>query len=153
VREKIKDGIHVRRVRGTIGGDRVNYPGATATHTASLEVVRALLNSTLCDDAEWSAADIADYYLNTPLLRPEYMRMTRRQISPIIMAEYDLEQYFDGDIMHFEVNKGMYGLPQAGLLAQNRLIAHLADHGYTQSTVVACVFQHCENGGHIRTGR
>jgi hypothetical protein len=48
--------------------------------------------------------------------------------------------------VHFEVNKGVYGLPQAGLLAQNRLIAHLADHSYTQSTVVLCLFQHCDNG-------
>jgi hypothetical protein len=62
------------------------------------------------------------------------------------MAEYDLEQYFEGDIMHFEVNKGMYGLPQAGLLAQNRLIDHLAVHGYTQSTLVPCPFQHRDNG-------
>jgi hypothetical protein len=134
VREKIKEGKHVRRVRGTAGGDKVNYPGATAARTASLEVVRALLNSTLADDAEWSTADITDYYLNTPLLRPEYMRMTRRQISPTIMQEYDLEKYFHGDIIHFQINKGMYGLPQAGLLAQNGLIAHLATSGYTQST-------------------
>lgn len=146
VQEKIKEQQHVRRVRGTIGGDRVNYPGATAARTASLEVVRSLLNSTLCDDAEWSTADITDYYLNTPLLRPEYMRMTRKQISPTIMVEYDLEQYFDGDTMHFEINKGMYGLPQAGLLAQNRLIAHLATAGYIQSTLVPCLFKHIDNG-------
>jgi hypothetical protein len=49
------------------------------------------------------------------------------------MAEYDLEQYFDGDIMHFEVNKGMYGLPQAGLLAQNRLIYHTSPSTGTHS--------------------
>jgi hypothetical protein len=60
VRGKFKDGVHVRRVRDTIGGDRVNYPGDTAASTASLEVVRSLLNSTLCDDAKWSAADIID---------------------------------------------------------------------------------------------
>jgi DNA-binding MarR family transcriptional regulator len=113
VREKIKDGVHARRVRGIIGGERVNYPGATAARTAS--PVRSLLNSILCDDAEWSAAEIADYYLNTPLLRPEYMRMTRSQISPTIMAECDLEQCFDGDIMHSDVNKNMYSLSQAGL--------------------------------------
>jgi hypothetical protein len=36
------------------------------------------------------------------------MRMTRQQISATIMEEYDLEKYFDGDVIHFEVNKGMY---------------------------------------------
>ena len=39
----------------------------------------------------------------------------------------------------------MYGLPQAGLLAQNRLIAHLATHGYHQ-TEATCLFHHETNG-------
>jgi hypothetical protein len=49
-------------------------------------------------------------------------------------------------MLYFQVNKGMYGLPQAGLLAQNRLIAHIAEHGYTQSDVVPCLFRHATNG-------
>ena len=39
----------------------------------------------------------------------------------------------------------MYGLPQAGLLAQQRLITHLATHGYHQ-TPTTCLFRHCTNG-------
>ena len=41
----------------------------------------------------------------------------------------------------------MYGLhlPQAGLLAQNRLIEHLAAHGYHQTTAT-CLFRHVDNG-------
>ena len=39
----------------------------------------------------------------------------------------------------------MYGLPQAGLLAQNRLITHLATHGYHQ-TEATCLFRHENNG-------
>jgi hypothetical protein len=78
--------------------------------------------------------------------RPEFMRMNRRQLSPTIIAEYDLEQYFQNDIMHFIVTKGMYGLPQAGLLAQQRLVAHLALHDYIQSDSVPCLFTHATNG-------
>jgi hypothetical protein len=71
----------------------------------------------LADDADFMACDITDYYLGTPMERPEFMRMHHRQLSLSIIAEYDLEQYFQNDIMHFIVTKGMYGLPQAGLLA------------------------------------
>lgn len=39
----------------------------------------------------------------------------------------------------------MYGLPQAGLLAQNRLIKHLATNGYNQTTAT-CLFRHVDNG-------
>jgi hypothetical protein len=44
----------------------------------------------------------------------------------------------------FQVNKGTYELPQAGLLAQKRLITDIAEHGYTQSDVV--LLHHATNG-------
>ena len=44
--------------------------------------------------------------------------------------------------MLVEVRKGIYGLPQAGLLAQQRLIKHLATHGYYQCAKTACLFRH-----------
>jgi hypothetical protein len=111
-----------------------------------MEVVRALLCSTLADDANFMAADITDYYLNTPLERPEYLRMTRKQVSSAIIAEYGYEESFVNDMMYFQVNKGMYDLPQAGLLAPNRLIAYIVQHGCTQSDVVPCLFRHATNG-------
>ena len=146
VKEKIKDGKYVRRVRGTIGGDRTNFTGAVSARTASLEVVRTLLNSVLADDAEFMCCDITDYYLGTPMKRSEYMRVHRRQLSAPIIAELDLEPYLCDDIIHFEVTKGMYGLPQAGLLAQKRLVSHLATHGYIESDAVPCLFRHATNG-------
>ena len=39
----------------------------------------------------------------------------------------------------------MYGVPQAGLLAQQRLLQHLAMHGYHQ-TDTSCLFRHKSNG-------
>ena len=52
-KEKMKDGKIKRRVRRTIGGDRINYPGDVSSRSASLEVVRTLLNSVLADDANF----------------------------------------------------------------------------------------------------
>lgn len=146
VKEKYKEGEWVRRVRGTVGGDRINYKGPVTARTAAMEVVRAMFNSALADDANIMAADITDYYLGTPLLRPEYMRMQRKQVSAEIIEEYGYEKYFVDDMLYFQINKGMYGLPQAGLLAQQRLVAHIAQHGYTQSDTVPCLFRHATNG-------
>jgi hypothetical protein len=146
LKEKMKDDVLVRRVRGTLGGDRINYKGDVSARTASLEVVRTLLNSVLADDADFMTADITDYYLNTPLLRSEYVRVGKGQISSTIVAEYKLETYLLDDYYYFEVVKGMYGLPQSGLLAQQRLIKHLEKSEYTQSTVVPCLFSHPTNG-------
>ena len=72
---KVKpDGIQYR-VRGTIGGDQVHYPGVTAAYVAHLETIQILLNAAVSEDAEISTADISDFYLGTPLDRKEYMRI------------------------------------------------------------------------------
>ena len=39
------------RIRGTIGGDRVNYPGPVTARTADMDVVKILLNPVLADNA------------------------------------------------------------------------------------------------------
>jgi hypothetical protein len=70
--------------------------------------MRAVLNSTLTDDADFMAADFADYCLNIPLERPECMRMSRKQVSDTITAEYGYEDYFINNMLYFQVIKGMY---------------------------------------------
>jgi hypothetical protein len=44
-----------------------------------------------------------------------------------------------------EINKGIYGLPQGGILAQDRLVKHLAEHGYHQARNTPCLFKHESN--------
>ncbi len=146
IKEKIKEGVLQRRVRGTVGGDTVNYTGDVSARTASPEVVRTLLNSVLADDANFMTTDITDYYLGTPLLRPEYIRIARKQLSATICSEYSLDDVCTDGYVYFEIVKGMYGLPQAGLLAQKRLIKHLSAAGHAQSTSIPCLFQHPSNG-------
>ena len=45
-----------------------------------------------------------------------------------------------------EISKGIYGLPQAGKLAQDRLVKHLATHNYIQCAHTPCLFINKENG-------
>ena len=148
VKEKVDaaTGLKTYRIRGTIGGDRINYPGEVSARTADMEVVKILLNSVVSTDSHWMSIDIVDYYLNTPLPRPEYLRVHRRFLPLDIVRRYNLQQYFVDDHVLMAVHKGMYGLPQAGLLAQERLIKHLALSGYHQCPQVPCLFKHDSNG-------
>ena len=135
------------RVRGTAGGDKINYPGEVAAATADMETVKILIQSVPSDqkngiDAEWMTLDIKDYYLGAPLERPEYIRVHRRFIPEETMKQYNLYDYLDNDTILFEITKCMYGLPQAGFLSQQRLIKHLSKHGYIQDTHVPCLFKH-----------
>ena len=75
------------------------------------------------------------------MIRPEYIRITRKQLPDETMVEFQLDQYLDKDVVYFEVNKGMYGLKQAGLLANERIVKLLAEHDYIQSKYVPCLFR------------
>jgi hypothetical protein len=62
------------RVRLTVGGDRLDYSGDTATSTADITTFKILINSTLSTkDAKMMMMDIKHYYLGTPLPIYEYM--------------------------------------------------------------------------------
>ena len=45
-----------------------------------------------------------------------------------------------------EISKGIYGLPQAGKLSQDRLVQHLAANEYIQCANTSCLFVHKTNG-------
>ena len=81
---------HEGRVRGTIGGDQIDYPGVTAAFTAGLETIRILLNATASEGARFFTADIKDFYLGTPLTRKEYMRVSIKHIPLDIQQKYNM---------------------------------------------------------------
>ena len=123
------------RTRFTVGGDRINYPGAVATPTADMLVAKLLFNSVISTKgARFMTIDISDFYLMTPLLRPEYIRVKLTDLPDEIIQEYKLrEKANKKGCIFLKVVKGMYGLPQAGLLAQQQLIKRLNKAGYYQS--------------------
>ena len=63
--------------------------------------------------------DIKNVYLNTPIKRKEYIKLKLTDILQEVINEYKLKDISArDDSVYLEANKGMYGLPQAGLLAQ-----------------------------------
>ena len=146
LKTKLKpEGIQ-RRVRGTIGGDKVYYPGVTAAYVAHLETIRLQLNAAASEDAFICTADIKDFYLGTPLDRPEYMRISLKHIPSDIQERYNIASMVHNGYVLMEISKGIYGLPQAGKLAQDRLVKHLATHNYIQCVNTPCLFINKENG-------
>jgi hypothetical protein len=62
----------------------------------------------------------------------EYMRIHIRDIPQSIIDQYNLMPLVNAaGYVLIEIGKGMYGLPQAGILAHERTTLHLARHGYT----------------------
>ena len=144
-KEKDTDAGKTYRIRGTIGGDRINYTGVTKANTAAMPVVKMLLQSVVSDDAEFMTIDIKDFYLNTELPRSEWMRIPVKFLSAAILDKHNLRPFINDGAVIFEVVKSLYGLPHAGKISQDELIRHLATHGYHQTTT-PCLFRHDTNG-------
>jgi hypothetical protein len=122
------------RVRLTVGGDILDYSGDVATSTADITTFKILINSNLStEDATMMMMDIKNYYLGTPLPRFEYMKMLISRFPEEIIQKYNLNDLAIDGWVYIEIRKGMYGLKQAGLLANQLLHTRLAPFGYYPS--------------------
>ena len=132
------------RTRFTVGGDRINYPGEVATPTAEMLTAKLLFNSVISTPgAKFMTMDISNFYLMTPLPRPEYLRLKLDDIPTEIIKEYRLDLLAEPDgTIYVLVRLGMYGLPQAGLLANELLEKRLNAHGYHQRKLVPGLWKH-----------
>jgi hypothetical protein len=107
----------------TVGGNLIDYPGNVTTCTADIATTKLLLNSVISTpNAKHMTMDVKDFYLNTPLPRYKYMPLPINLIPEEIMWEYNLRENATNDYIYIEIQKGMYGLPQTGILA-NELLA------------------------------
>jgi hypothetical protein len=106
------------RIRYTAGGDRIDYPGITTTPGAELTTVKLHLNSVISTaNARMMCTDVKDFYLNTEMERYEYMWIPITLLDQEIIDAYDLKALIVNGRVLVEIQKGMYGLPQAGRLA------------------------------------
>ena len=125
------------RVRLTVGGDRINYPGDCSTPTADILTVKLLLNSVISTKgAKFMSINIKNFYLNTQMARYEYMRLKIAELPQDFINEYKLHDKKTKDgYVYLEILKGMYGLHQARILAQKLLEKRLNVKGYRQSGI------------------
>ncbi len=87
--------------------------------------------------------DIKDFYLNTPMARYEYMQLRIADMPDDIIEHYNLRDKTTPDgYIYCEIQKGMYGLPQAGIIAQQLLEECLRKHGYGQSQTTPGLWKH-----------
>jgi hypothetical protein len=114
-----------------VGGNRLDYSGDVATSTADIMTFKILINSTLSTaDAAMMMMDIKNYYLGTPLPRFKYMKMLLSQFPEEIVEKYNLNSLAVDGWVNIEIRKGMCGLKQAGILANQLLQTRLAPFGY-----------------------
>lgn len=101
----------------------INCPFDCGTPIADLLLVKMLLNSVVSTPgAKFFTIDIKNFYLNTPMKRREYMRMKMENFPEDAIQQCKLKNKVATDgYIYVKISKGMYGLPQAGIIAQELL--------------------------------
>jgi hypothetical protein len=127
----------------TVGGNLIDYPFELTTRTADMVSSKILWNSVISTkDARFAGADIKNMYLETPLDRYEYMKMPISLFPADIIEHYRLNEKVLNGFVYMEIRKGMYGLPQAGILANKLLKERLARHGYFEQPHTPGLWKH-----------
>ena len=102
----------VNHVCGTVGGDRLEFPGATTSHCTSLITTKkCLLNSTISTpSARFMILDIKNFYYGTAMDRYDYMKLALACIPDEIIYQYSLYTLSSDGWVYLETRKGMPGL-------------------------------------------
>ncbi len=122
----------------TVGSDKVHYPGEARIPTADLTLVKMHVNSIISTwGAQYMTLDMKNFYLNMSMVRYEYVCIRINDIPKEIIVEYNLRKKVSKDgYVYVKIQKGMYGLPQSGILAQELLEKQWNKHSYSQSKAV-----------------
>jgi len=135
---------HPNRIRTTLGGNLIHYPDNVGTLTADLLLINFSLYSVISSDgAKFATADLSNFYLMTPLKRPEYGRVKLTDIPDKIIEEYKLCEKATADgWVYFKVIWGMYGLPQSGSISHDELEERLNKERHFKSLLVPALWKH-----------
>ena len=128
----------------TFAGQNIDSGMDNGTPTADLLTVKLLLNSVISTEgARFMGIDIKNFYLNTPMDRSEYLRLKLDNFPNDVIEHYNLRKLVDDKgFVISRVDKGMYGLPHAGIIAQKLLEKRLGAEGYHQSTTTPGYWKH-----------
>ena len=107
------------RTRITVGGNLIDYPGNLSMKVADMTTFKILVNSTLSTPGACCLGlDVKNYYLGTPMDDYEYMFISINSIPQEIIAHYKLQDIVHNGKVYMEIRHGMYGLPEASILAK-----------------------------------
>jgi hypothetical protein len=96
-----------------------------------MSTVKLLLNKNISNEnSRWMTMDVTDMYLHSRLPEDqyEYMVLNLDEIPQEIIETYNIQDYISpGDTKAYvEVTGALYGMKQAGYLANKDIVDHLA---------------------------
>ena len=118
-----------------MGGNKIVTEGDLSTPTTDLSNAKLHVNSTISTEgAHYGCFDISNFYLKTPMAKDQfaYAKEHIKNIPNDIVERYNLRDLANSrGYVLIEIRRGMYGLPIAGKIAHEALVAHLEPYGYS----------------------
>ncbi len=82
--------------------------------------------------ARYMCLDIKNFHLTAMLKYFEYMRIPLSYFPVWTVEQYNLNKHAYNGYVYIEMRRAVWGLPQAGILANKRLGRKLAPFGYSE---------------------
>jgi hypothetical protein len=118
-------------------------PGELLMRTADLTTSKLMWNSVLSTaGAKYMCLDIKNFYLMAPLDRFKYMKMPIALFPKWIVKQYELMKHVLNGFIYLEMRRALWGLPQAGILANKLLRQRLLPHGYYKCNNTPGLWKH-----------
>ncbi len=131
------------RIRITAGGNLITYESSPSVRTADLDTAKLHWNSVISTPgAQYMCLDIKNFYLTAKLDYYEYMRMPLDLFPAWIKKQYNLIELAYEGYVHLEMRCAVWGLPQAGILANKKLRRKLAPFGYFEHPNTPGLWKH-----------
>ncbi len=119
------------QIQITAGGNLINYKEELSVRTADINTAKLHWNSVIStDEALYMCLNIGNFYLTAALEYFEYMQIPLALFPIWIIEQYDLKKYALNGFVHLEMRRAIWGLPQAGILANKQLRRKLAPFEY-----------------------
>ncbi len=131
------------RIRIAVGGKMITYKGNTSTQTADLTRSKLLWNSVLSTEgARYMCLNLKNFYLMAALDYYKYMTIPLALFPEWIKKQYNLDTDVRDSFVFLEIRRAVWGLPQAGILANKLLHKRLKPHGYYECVNTPGLWRH-----------
>ena len=113
------------------------------TRTADITTTKIIWNSVISTEgARYGCLDVGDFYLETPMDKFEYMKMPLSLFPEWTRKQYNLEEHALNGHVYWEIRSAIYGLPNAGRLANLRLREKLKPAGFYEVAHTPGLWKH-----------
>ncbi len=124
-------------------GNLVSYKGKLSVQTANINTAKIIWNSIISNKkAKYMCLDIKNFYLTAALEYFECMKIPLALFPSWIVKQYHLAKHQKNGWVYLEMRQAVWGLPQAGILANKRLRRKLAPFGYYECIETPGLWKH-----------